>query len=60
MEKLFSFRLVEPHELPFFNTAKIRPQNKPKSDANRQKRKKTVFNRFRDKPARRLLLLQFF
>ena len=40
MEKLFSFRLVEPHELPFFNTAKIRPQNKPKSDANRQKRKK--------------------
>jgi hypothetical protein len=54
MEKLYFLSdSLKLHDLPSFNTTKIRPQNKPKSNANRQKKnKKTIFNHFRDKPAR--------
>jgi hypothetical protein len=45
--------LMEPRDLSSFNTAKIRPQNKPKSSSNRQKKnEKPCFSHFRDKPAR--------
>jgi hypothetical protein len=44
MEKLrFRQDLMELHELPSFNKAKIRPQNKPKSNAKRQKKNKKHF-----------------
>jgi hypothetical protein len=44
MEKIYfpSDRLGLP-DLPSFNTAKIRPQNKPKSNAKRQKKNKKHF-----------------
>jgi hypothetical protein len=37
---LLSFRIVGTNELPSFNTAKSCSPNKPKSDANRQKKNK--------------------
>jgi hypothetical protein len=42
-EKLLSFRFVGTHELPSFNTAKSCSPNKPKSNANRQKKNKNHF-----------------
>jgi hypothetical protein len=35
--------LMEPSDLPPFNTAKIRPPNKPKSGAKRQKKTQDHF-----------------
>jgi hypothetical protein len=44
MEKLYFLPdLLEPRDLPSFNTAKIRPSNKPKSGAKRQKKNKNHF-----------------
>jgi hypothetical protein len=40
---LLSFRFVGIHELPSFNAAKSCSPNKPKSDADRQKRNKNHF-----------------
>jgi hypothetical protein len=54
MKNCFLSDSLEPHEFPSFNTAKSCSPNKPKSNANRQKRKKNIFNHFRDKPARAL------
>jgi hypothetical protein len=48
----FHPNLLEPHDSPSFNTAKIRPQNKPKSNAKRQKKNKNLFSQFRNKHAR--------
>jgi hypothetical protein len=42
-EKLLSFRFVGTHELPSFNTAKIRLSNKSISSLNRQKKNKYHF-----------------
>ena len=53
MEKLcFHPDSLEPPEFPFVNTVKVCLQNKPKSNANRQKRKTIILNHFRDKAAR--------
>jgi hypothetical protein len=53
MGKLYFLQdLMEPSDLPSFNMPKIRPSNKPKSNAKKQKRLKTIFKHFRDKPAR--------
>jgi hypothetical protein len=47
-----SFRFVGTHELPSFNAVKIARQTSPNQVPIDKKRIKTIFNHFRDKPAR--------
>jgi len=53
MKNLLPSGFVGTHELPSLNTINIHPTNKPKSNANRQKKnKKTIFSHFRNTHAR--------
>ena len=51
-EKLLSFRFVGTHELPSFNTPRVAHQTSPNRTPIDKRRIKTIFNHFRDKPAR--------
>jgi len=53
MRKLyFHPDLMELHDLPSFNTAKITRQTSPNQAPIGKRRLKTIFNHFLDKPAR--------
>jgi len=48
----FHRALMEPRDLPFFNAVKITRQTSPNQAPIDERRIKTIFNHFRDKPAR--------
>ena len=50
--------LMEPRDLPSFNAVKITRQTSPNQARKDKRRLKTIFNHFRDKPAR--LFFSFF
>ena len=57
MEKLcFLQDLLELHDLPSFNAVKITHQTSPNQAPIDKRRPKTIFNHFRDKPARHTVL----
>jgi hypothetical protein len=51
-KRYFLQDLMEPHDLPSFNTAKITRQTGPNQAPIGKRRLKTIFNQFWDKPAR--------
>jgi hypothetical protein len=48
----FHLALMEPRDLPSFNAVKITRQTSPDQAPIDKRRIKTIFNHFRDKPAR--------